>query len=132
MTEDHLVSGHDIIASIRSTDPRIDVVIAAFVTQRLGLTFDDPVEQITPLVLESMARGAYVIGAKRLLEHLDSITAREWVAENGEDAMLAVMSRLDHRVRELTYQRNRYRAAWEALRDRPTSSDVTRSGDDPT
>lgn len=120
MAQDHLLSGNDIIASIRGIDPRVDVVIAAFVAQRLGWTLDDPVEQVTPLVLESMTRGAYVVGAKRLLEHLDSLTAREWVAENGEDAQLAVMSRLDERVRELTYQRDQARAALSARHGGPS------------
>lgn len=108
---DHLLSGRDIIASIRSIDPRIDIVVEAFVAQRLGWTLDEPVDEVTPLVLESAARGSYVIAAKRLLEHLDSLVAREWVAENGEDAQLAVMARLDERVRELTYQRDQARAA---------------------
>lgn len=112
---DHLLSGHDIIASIRSNDPRIDIVVEAFVAQRLGWTLDDPVDQVTELVLETPAsRGGYVIGAKRLLEHLDSLVAREWIAENGEDAHHAVMARLDERVRKLTYQRDQARAALNA------------------
>lgn len=111
---DHLTSGRDIIASIRSNDPRIDIVIKAFVAQRLSWSLDDPVDQVTPLVLDSLARGSYVVGAKCLLEHLDSLVARDWVAENGEDAQLEVMARLDERVRELTYQRDQARAALNA------------------
>lgn len=108
---DHTMSGLDVIASIRSTDPRIDVVIKAFIAQRLGWSLDDPVDQVTPLVLESIACGTYVVGAKRLLERLDNLLVRDWVGRNGEDAHLAVMARLDERVRELTYQLEQARAA---------------------
>lgn len=114
--DDHLRSGRDIIASIRSTDPRIDMVIAAFVAQRLSWTLGDPVDQITPVILQSGDCGSYVIAATRLLNHLDSLTARAWVAENGEDAHLAVMTRLNERVRELTYQRDQARAALQSRR----------------
>ncbi|GAA1309056.1 hypothetical protein [Saccharothrix xinjiangensis] len=121
MPDDQSMTGPDIITSIRSTDPRVDVVIAAFVAQRLGWTLDDPVDQVTPLVLDSMARGGYVVGAQRLLDRLDSLTARAWIADHGEDAHLAVITRLDDRVRRLTHQLHQARAA---LRDHAASADT--------
>lgn len=111
---DRPLSGRDVIASIRDNDSRVDVVIRAFVAQRLGWTLDDPVDKVVPIVLESMSCGSYVVGAKRLLEHLDSLQLRDWVGKNGEDAALAVMTRLDDRVRELTYQRDQALAALHA------------------
>lgn len=111
---DRLTSGRDVIASIRDNDSRVDVVIRAFVAQRLGWTLDDPVDKVVPIVLESMSCGSYVVGAKRLLEHLDSLLAREWIGRNGSAAHLAVMARLDDRVRELTYQRDQALASLHA------------------
>jgi len=113
-------------SSPRSATPtRVDVVVAAFVAQRLGwTTLGDPVQQVVPLVLGSMISGSYVIGTHRLLERLDSLVAREWVAQNGEDAPLAVISRLDDRVRGLTYQRDQTRAAQRAADDTNASCEL--------
>lgn len=119
MTDGGPMSEHDLIASIRSTDPRVDIVIDAFVAQRLGWTFDDPVDQVTPLVLNSIVRGAYVIGAKKLLDRLDTLVVRDWVSRNGEDALLDVSARLDDRVRRLTYELEQARAALRARDDGP-------------
>src|SRR5262245_45405719 len=58
--------GRRIVDSIRMTDPRVDVVIAAFIAQRLGWTSDEPVDEVMPLVLDSVGQGSYVIAAKRL------------------------------------------------------------------
>lgn len=117
MSDGRVISEHDLIASLRSTDPRVDIVIAAFVAQRLGWTLDDPVDQVTPLVLDSMVRGVYVVGAKKLLDRLDTLVVRDWVSRNGEDAMLEVRARLDDRVRRLTYELEQARAALRARDD---------------
>jgi hypothetical protein len=120
------LSGPDLLDSIRSTDPRVDLVIAAFIEQRLAWTSDDPVDQVMPLVLQSMAESMYVIGARRLLQRLDTLVIREWVANNGEDALFAVMSRVDDRVRELTYQLEQARTALRSADEPGTSEpDVT-------
>ncbi|WNV83106.1 hypothetical protein [Umezawaea sp. Da 62-37] len=101
-------------------------MIAAFIEQRLAWTSDDPVDQVMPLVLQSMAESMYVIGAHRLLQRLDTLVIREWVGKNGEDALFVVMSRVDDRVRELTYQLEQVRTALR-LTDEPGTgeSDVT-------
>lgn len=112
---DHLLSARDITDSICGNDPRVETVVRAFVAERLGWTLDDPVDELVPLVLDNpFSRGTYVIHAKRLLERLDGLLARDWIAENGEDAHLEVLARLDERVRELTYQRDQARDALQS------------------
>jgi len=72
----------DVLDRLRR-DPRVDVVVRAFVAQRLGLLGDDA-ELLGPvfdrLVYELVHRlgpgAALVIQANRLLEHLDAVVAR--------------------------------------------------------
>lgn len=102
---------------IRATDPRVDPVIRCLVAYRMGWSQDDPVDQVVPLVLDSMVAGSVVVAAKRLLERLDAMEVRELAGFYGEDAVFEAMSRVDDRVRTLTAERDFYRAAWEADRD---------------
>lgn len=93
------------------------MVIRCLVAHRLGWSQGDPVDQVVPLVLDSMAAGPVVITAERLLEHVDALAMRELAGVHGEDALLEAVSRVNARVRALTAERDRYRAAWEKLRD---------------
>lgn len=117
MNDDTTPHTDDLLDRIRADDPRVDVVIRCLVAYRLGWSKDDRLDQVMPLMLDSMAAGPVVVMAKRLLEHVDALTVRELTGVHGEDALFEAVSRIDPRVLALTAERDRYRAAWEKLRD---------------
>jgi hypothetical protein len=66
----------NLVSGLRAADPRVDVVVRAFLLQRLGLSDDDlareAVEEVYREVLRTFVAGHYVVGAVRLLERLDA------------------------------------------------------------
>jgi len=71
------LTGVAVLDTMLAADPRIFVVLASFIAQRLSLHDDDDhVENLIPLVLDRMSAGSYVVAAARLLEKLDAMEIR--------------------------------------------------------
>ncbi|UUV32164.1 HNH endonuclease [Amycolatopsis roodepoortensis] len=70
------LTGLAVLDTMLAADPRIFVVLASFLAQRLSLHDDDHVENLIPLILDRMGAGSYVVAAARLLEKLDAIEIR--------------------------------------------------------
>jgi hypothetical protein len=97
----------DLLTRLRA-DPRVDVVVRAFVAQRLGLLGDDADllgDRFDDLVTELHRIGtaaSLVVGATRLLDHLDAQLARahpvdlEWTDDGAAEA--TVLTDADDRV----------------------------------